>query len=130
MQTSLKSVKITARYAHKTNGKLNGIVTYAVRSSDGTTLYCTTLINGKASGCSCPSHKPCYHMKGLERKEAARTPVVVVKSESNESTTIQPISLPDGYCGSHKTLTCKGPELPKRDMMAANLTKQGFHLMR
>ena len=72
MQTSLKEVKITARYAHKTNGKLNGRVTYAVRSSKGDVIYCTTLIDGKASGCSCPSYKPCYHMKGLEQKEAAR----------------------------------------------------------
>lgn len=70
--SSSKEVQITARYAHKTNGKLNGLVTYAVLSSDGTTLYCTTLIKGKASGCSCPSYKPCYHMKGLEQKEAAR----------------------------------------------------------
>jgi hypothetical protein len=70
--SSSKEVQITARYAHKTNKKFNGLVTYAVLSSDGTTLYCTTLVNGKASGCSCPSHKPCYHMKGLEAKEAAR----------------------------------------------------------
>jgi|SRR5579859_1020386 len=72
MKTSLKEVKVTARYAHKTNGKLNGLVTYAVRSSGGTTLYCTTLINGKASGCSCPSKCPCYHEKQLEAIEAER----------------------------------------------------------
>jgi len=55
MKTTLKNVKVVARYAHKTDGKLNGKVTYAVESSDGSTIYCTTLVDGKASGCSCPS---------------------------------------------------------------------------
>ncbi len=72
MATSLKEVKITARYAHKTNGKFNGLVTYAVRSSDGSTIYCTTLVDGKASGCSCPAKSSCYHKKQLEIKESAR----------------------------------------------------------
>jgi len=89
MKTSLKSVKVIARYAHKTNGKLNGFVTYAVRSSDGSTIYCTTIVNGKASGCSCPSHKPCYHITQLVAIEAARTPVA---RKADESTTIQPIA--------------------------------------
>lgn len=67
-----KEVLVLARYAHKTNGKLNGTVSYLVRSSNGKDTYCMTLIEGKASGCSCPSRKPCYHMKGLENKESAR----------------------------------------------------------
>ena len=85
MKTSLKSVKVIALYAHKTNGKLNGVVTYAVRSSDGSTLYCTTLINGNASGCGCPSKKPCYHMTQLVAIEAARNPIV---RKSDESSTV------------------------------------------
>jgi len=113
MKTTLKNVKVTARYAHKTNGKLNGKVTYAVRSSDETTIYYTTLIDGVASGCSCPSHKKCYHKTQLEQKEAARpfaakvlpvwtetlvktgklaTPTV---AKADESTTIQPIQIAD-----------------------------------
>lgn len=63
-----KQVTIIARYQNKKTG----VVSYLVRSSDGKTEYCTTLIEGKASGCSCPSYKPCYHMKGLENREAAR----------------------------------------------------------
>src|SRR2546429_2020902 len=70
-----KQVQIIARYIHKTDGKPNGKVSYLVRSSDGKTEYCTTLIDGKASGCSCPSHKPCYHMSQLEAKEQERKEV-------------------------------------------------------
>ena len=73
-----KQVQIIARYAHKTDGKLNGIVTYAVRSSNGKDIYCTTLIEGKASGCGCPAHKPCYHMTGLEKRELDRKAAEVV----------------------------------------------------
>jgi hypothetical protein len=94
MKTSLKNVKITARYAHKTNGKLNGLVTYAVRSSDGSTIYCTTLIRGEASACSCPSRKPCYHMIQLTQRETARqAKAVTVKiAKSDVKATIQPIN--------------------------------------
>jgi hypothetical protein len=80
MATTQKQVQVLARYAHKTDGKLNGIVTYCVKSSNGKDTYCTTLINGKASGCSCPSHKPCYHMKGLEAKEQERASEMVVET--------------------------------------------------
>jgi len=73
-----KNVAIIARYAHKASGKLNGIVTYAVRSSNGKGIYCTTLIEGKASGCSCPAHKPCYHMTQLETRELERKAAEVV----------------------------------------------------
>ena len=73
-----KQVQVVARYAHKTDGALNGIVTYAVRSSNGKDIYCTTLISGKASGCGCPAHKPCYHMTGLEKRELDRKAVAQV----------------------------------------------------
>ncbi len=68
-----KEVTIIARYAHKTNGKLNGTVTYLVRASNGVDTYCTTLIDGKASGCSCPAKANCYHKHQLEAKEQARS---------------------------------------------------------
>jgi hypothetical protein len=69
-----KQVTIIARYAHKTNGKLNGTVTYLVKSSDGKSTYCTTIVNGEASGCSCPSRskKGCYHKHQLQALEVAR----------------------------------------------------------
>ena len=98
-----KQVQVLARYIHKTDGKPNGRISYLVRSSNGKDTYCTTLIEGKASGCSCPSKKPCYHMTQLEEREAARKPV--------ESSSKQPISLPVAYQGSHKTMTVKGDPL-------------------
>jgi hypothetical protein len=64
-----KQVQILARYIHKTDGKPNGRISYLVRSSDGKSEYCTTLIDGHAVGCSCPSRKPCYHEKQLEARE-------------------------------------------------------------
>ncbi|SRR5260370_41014229 len=73
MTTSLKNVQILARYAHKTNGKLNGKVTYCIRSSNGSDFYYTTLVDGKASGCSCPAHSKCYHKTQLEAIEVKRT---------------------------------------------------------
>lgn len=68
-----KQVQIIARYTHK--NRENGTVSYLVRSSNGKSTYCCTLINGKASGCSCPSRKPCYHMTQLEAKEQERQDV-------------------------------------------------------
>lgn len=125
MKTSLKEVKVIARYAHKTNGKLNGLVTYAVRSSNGETIYCSTLINGKASGCSCPSHKPCYHMKGLEQKESARQ----FAAKELPVWTIDLVKT--GKLAAPKVAKVAEMPAPKRDMMSAALTtNQGFRLMR
>lgn len=72
---SSKTVNIIARYKIKKDHSfrpLIGHVAYLVRSSDGQSEYCCTLGNGKATGCSCPARKPCYHMKQLEVIEAAR----------------------------------------------------------
>jgi len=66
--TATKTVTVLARYQFKSSGH----VVYNVRSSNGVDTYCTTIINGKATGCTCPSHKPCYHMTGCEQVEAAR----------------------------------------------------------
>lgn len=68
MASSNKTVKVIARYTNKQTGT----VSYLVESSDGTSQYCTTLIDGKASGCSCPAHSKCYHKTQLEAKEAER----------------------------------------------------------
>lgn len=63
-----KQVKIIARYEiHR-----NGHVVYQVRSTSGQDIYNVTLVNDKATGCSCPAYKPCYHMTQLEAREAAR----------------------------------------------------------
>lgn len=71
-----KTVNIIATYYHKTNGKLNGTVTYLVRASNGIDTYCTTLVDGKATGCSCPASRgKCYHRTQLEQKAVARKEV-------------------------------------------------------
>ena len=64
-----KTVVIIARIQFKSDARK---VVYIVRSSDGTKTYQTYLLNGKATGCQCPSRKPCYHGLHLEQIEAAR----------------------------------------------------------
>ncbi len=63
-----KQVQVLARYEIKRNGH----VVYTVRSSSGQDTYTTTLVNGKATGCSCASRLHCYHMTQLEAIEASR----------------------------------------------------------
>lgn len=71
-----KQVQVVARYSHKTNGKLNGTVTYLVRASNGVDTYCTTLVDGKATGCSCPASRgKCYHKTQLETREQERASI-------------------------------------------------------
>lgn len=70
-----KQVIVIARFAHKCNGVETGLVSFKVRSSNGKNQYCTTLLNGKAIGCSCKSgkyRKNCYHMTQLEVIEGVR----------------------------------------------------------
>jgi hypothetical protein len=68
MAKATKEVQIIARYTNKRTGT----VSYLVRSSDGKSEYCTTIIDGRASGCSCPAKSSCYHKKQLVALEAAR----------------------------------------------------------
>jgi hypothetical protein len=63
-----KLVQVIARYTIKRNGH----VVYLVRSSSGKEQYTTTLVNGKATGCSCPAHGRCYHRTQLEQREQER----------------------------------------------------------
>jgi hypothetical protein len=64
-----KDVTIVARYQFKADAKK---VAYLVRSSDGATTYQTFLFDGRASSCTCPAKKPCYHMVQLQQREARR----------------------------------------------------------
>jgi len=118
MQTSLKEVKVAARYAHKDikTGNLNGFVTYAVRSSNGEVIYCTTLIDGVASACSCPAHSKCYHKTQLEAIEVKRTE----KWNAYKATLAK--QLARQYVSTSV--------VAEQAMMQAALTKQGFRLMR
>src|SRR6266852_540546 len=52
--------------------KASGIIVYVVLSSDGVTRYNVTVIRGKVNSCSCPSYKPCRHMKAVQEREDAR----------------------------------------------------------
>jgi len=56
--------------------KRNAHVVYAVRGSHGE-RYCTTIIGGKATGCTCEGnakwHRRCRHMTQMELREAERT---------------------------------------------------------
>ena len=70
--TTTKTVKVEARITFKDPARA-GYVLYAVRSSNGTDLYHTTLVNGRATGCTCPARKPCYHMTQLEEYETTFT---------------------------------------------------------
>ena len=85
-----KVVQVIARYYIKRNGH----VVYTVRSSDGLNTYTTTLVNGKATGCTCPSRKPCYHGTQLEALEAARVPASSISHTApvKEVETVQAIA--------------------------------------
>ena len=147
-----KQVQVLCRYAHKTNGKLNGIVTYCVRSSNGKDFYYTTLINGKASGCGCPAYKPCYHMTQLEALEAARKPATSKVAKPVEQSTIQEVAssldIPvtevkkiaaiaaehnrEKLEGKHTEMCLPiGPRDTKKDITRAALTtNRGFQLLK
>jgi hypothetical protein len=72
-----KEVTVIATYYHKNveTGELTGVVTHLVRASNGVDTYTTTLIDGKATGCSCAARGNCYHKRGLEAKAVARKEV-------------------------------------------------------
>jgi hypothetical protein len=64
-------VVIVARVTFKAPEKA-GWTVYIVRSSDGATTYQTMLVDGHATGCTCPARKPCKHMVACEVAEAAK----------------------------------------------------------
>src|SRR5690348_1468135 len=64
-----KQVQVIARIELKQHP---GIIVYKVRSSNGVDVYETVIAYGKASSCTCPATKPCYHMTQLEAKEQER----------------------------------------------------------
>jgi len=68
-QTATREVTILARAQFKSNPKAGG---YQVLSSNGVDRYEVTVYNGKATSCTCPATKPCYHIKGVQEYENAR----------------------------------------------------------
>ena len=79
-QKQEKPIVVEARYALKRNGHLTGVVCYRIKASTWTPeqpdVYCTTLVNGRASGCTCDrwqkSHRACKHMTFCEALEVER----------------------------------------------------------
>jgi hypothetical protein len=67
-QKQIKTVQVIARIEFKSDSRK---VVYQVRSSNGADIYHTSLFEGRACSCTCPSYKPCYHMVQLEALEAA-----------------------------------------------------------
>lgn len=61
-----------ARYAIKMGGQFTGVIVHLVRSSDGVTTYRVTALNGRTSGCTCPSRKGCKHRAHVEQVEQIR----------------------------------------------------------
>lgn len=134
-----KQVTVIATYYHKTNGKLNGTVTYLVRASNGVDTYCTTLIDGVASGCSCPARTKCYHKKQLEAREQERREVAAQFSAKQVPTwMVQLVKAGKLVAPVKKVKIAKvieqavSAQIPvKKDMMSAALTNNsGFRLMR
>ena len=68
-KTATKTVDILYRVLIK----LSGIIVYIVLSSDGVTRYNVTVVRGKVNSCTCPSYKPCRHMKAVQSQEDARS---------------------------------------------------------
>ncbi len=82
---TVKQVQIIARYFVKKTS----FVVYAVRSSDGTSVYYTTLdTRGHATGCTCPARKPCKHMHQMEAREQARREAAAPVAEVIETTPV------------------------------------------
>jgi hypothetical protein len=148
---TVKQVNIIATYYHKTDGKLNGIISYLVRSSNGKSTYCTTLINGKATGCSCKARGNCYHKKQLEQKHLERQSLAEqFAAKSVPTWTVQlvaggklevpakvrkqvlikePVKSPVTKI-IETAITAQVPT-PNKDMMSAALTtNRGFQMMR
>ncbi len=88
---SIKSTTVTiiARIVFKADYKK---VCYLVRSSDGATQYTTCLFEGRATSCTCPSRKPCKHMRAAENAEHARSLRVKAEREQAMLTDTAPCS--------------------------------------
>lgn len=69
-----KTVSIIARIEFRADTRK---ICYLVNSSNGVDQYETCLFDGKATSCSCPSQRSCYHMQQLEEREAKRVVVMV-----------------------------------------------------
>ena len=83
-QTAKKECIVIARYAFKTNGKMNGHICTLVRNGEGIEHKVWTHNNGCASSCDCEcfekSHgrRKCYHVTQIEAREEARKQSAIV----------------------------------------------------
>jgi hypothetical protein len=102
-----KECFVVARYAFKTNKKLNGTVCSVVRNGEGEEYKVWTHSNGCASSCDCEGytkwHKKCYHAKHAESVEQQRraavsttTPAaVVIVAESEPVKVVETTAITD-----------------------------------
>jgi hypothetical protein len=79
---AVESVTTIARVQFKADPRK---VVYLNRSSDGSTQYETSLFDGKATSCNCPSRKPCKHMIHSEQAEAYRQEALAEKERIETS---------------------------------------------
>lgn len=133
-----KRVQVIARYALKRNGKLNGVVFYKVRSSNGHDTYCVSCLDGIAVECDCPARKPCKHMKACTHMEASHNhteqevmmpfqPVVEThRTETVEKTAISTqTDTPATPLQGHKSVI-----VARNNVSTAELSLSAFGLMR
>ena len=110
-----KTVTIVARFQFKGTVK----VVYVVRSSDGVGTYETSLNVGHATGCTCPSRKPCKHMVQMEAIEAQHTANILATPE-----TVDLFSLSQEELAARRAEGTKKQKQLKREYQARTVAQQ------
>lgn len=128
-----KTVTIVARFQFKGTVK----VVYVVRSSDGIGTYETSLNAGHATGCTCKSKTPCYHMVQLEANERQHTANILATPETVDLFSMTQEQLAARrIAGEKKQKQLKRAyqkatvEVQKADREHAVLARQGFSILK
>lgn len=92
-----KTVQVIARIQFKDDARK---VVYKVRASNGRDTYETYFYDGRATSCTCPAHKPCYHMVQLEEKEAERAAILALSADLSAEAALRTAeAIVDGHMG-------------------------------
>lgn len=110
-----KTVTIVARFQFKGTVK----VVYVVRSSDGIGTYETSLNAGHATGCTCPSKKPCKHMVQMEANERQHTANILATPE-----TVDLFSMTQEQLAARRKEGTKKQATLKREYQKATVAQQ------
>lgn len=118
--TTAKTVTVIARYfIHR-----NKHIVYTFRGGKGEE-YCTTVVSGHATGCSCPARRACKHMAHAEAKEAARTAHVEEIAKEGDKSYEQAVEQAYAELASTKKVT--GPvTYPSAYGTCGHLVKPGY----